>query len=88
MIHPEVSKMKLSSTPIWKKREELDKLQKRHHAEFVVIHRELTTLIRASALDCDHKFSFDRVMGSNCSICGISEEQYKHNRNYRGEDND
>jgi hypothetical protein len=80
--------MKLSSTPLWKKRQELEKLQKRHQAEFVVLFREMTKLIRDSAINCEHNFVFDTTMGTHCSICGISNEQYNHNRHYRGDNND
>ena len=88
MKHPEVPNMKLRSTPIWKKRQELDKLQKRHHAEFIVLHREMSKLIQESAINCEHQFKFDNMLGTYCEICGISQEQYKHNRHYRGTNND
>tara|TARA_Y100000310_G_C20228633_1_gene599156 strand:+ start:113 stop:352 length:240 start_codon:yes stop_codon:yes gene_type:complete len=79
--------MKLRTTPIWKKRQELDELQKRHHAEFVVLHKEMTKLIQDAAINCEHQFDFDSMVGTHCSICGISDEQYKYNR-YRGQTND
>ena len=84
MMNPEVSNMKLWSTVIWKKRQELNDLQKRHHAEFVVLHKEMSKLIIDSAINCEHEFEFDGAVGTHCSICGISDEQYKHNRNYHG----
>ncbi len=87
MIHPEAYNMKLLNTPIWKKRQLLEKLQKRHQAEFVVLHREMTKLIIDSATHCEHQFEFDKIVGTHCIICGISDEQYKHNR-HRGENND
>ena len=88
MKHPEVPNMELRDTPIWKKRQELHQLQQRHHAEFVVLHRQMRKLIRQSALNCEHEFEFDSMAGLHCIICGISDEQYKHNRHYRGEADD
>ena len=78
MKHPEVPNMELRDTPIWKKRQELHQLQQRHHAEFVVLHRQMRKLIRQSALNCEHEFEFDRLMGRHCIICGISDEQYNY----------